>query len=119
MPFHPIHDALQTSQEQGPVRKAGEHIVGSVKKQFFLIMFPLGYISGVVDDAADILVPNQVSNNTLEIEPHSVCMSQPELNRRILSIPHWSRSSAHGLGEIVRMDQVDHVRSHQTISLQR
>jgi hypothetical protein len=88
MPFYPIHDALQTSQEQGAVRKAGERIVGGVKKQSFLIMFPFGYISSVVDDAADILVPNQVSNNTLEIEPPSVCMSQPELNYRILSMLH-------------------------------
>jgi hypothetical protein len=75
VPFHPIHDALQTSQKQSPVWKAGEHIVGSVKKQFFLSVFPFCYISGIVDDAADILVLNQVSNNTLEMEPPSVCMS--------------------------------------------
>src|ERR1035438_9056451 len=84
MPFHPIHDALQSSQEQGPIGKASEHIVGSVKKQFFLSVFPFCYISGVVNDAADILVLKQVSNNTLEIEPPSVCMLQPELNYHIL-----------------------------------
>jgi hypothetical protein len=75
VPFHPIHDALQTSQKQGPVWKAGERIVGGVKKQFFLSMLSFCYISGIVDNAADILVLNQVSNNTLEIEPPSVCMS--------------------------------------------
>ena len=75
MSFHPIHDALQTSQKQGPVWKAGEHIVSSAEKQFFLSMFPFGYISGIVDNAADILVLNQVPNHTLEIEPASVCMS--------------------------------------------
>jgi hypothetical protein len=75
VPFHPVYDALQTAQKQGPVWKAGERIVGGVKKQFFLSMFSFCYISGIVDNAADILVLNQVSNNTLEIEPPSVCMS--------------------------------------------
>jgi hypothetical protein len=75
VPFHPIHDALQTSQKQDPVWKAGEPIVGGAKKQFFLSMFPFCYIAGIVDNAADILVLNQVSNHTLEIEPPSVCMS--------------------------------------------
>src|SRR5450755_1189832 len=101
MPFHSIHDALQTPQKQGPVWKASEDIVGRVKKQFFLSAFPFCYIPGVVDDAADILVLNQVSNNTLEIEPPSVCMSQSELNdrilSRILSIRYRSRPCAHGL----------------------
>jgi hypothetical protein len=104
MPFHPIHEALQTSQKQGPVGKAGEHIVGSVKKQFFLTLFPFCYIAGIVDDAADILVLSQVSNHTLEVEPTSVCMSQPELNDRILYVRDRSRTRAHGLQEIVRMN---------------
>jgi hypothetical protein len=39
MPFHPIHDALQTSEKQGPIWKAGERIVGGVKKQLFLRNF--------------------------------------------------------------------------------
>jgi hypothetical protein len=75
VPFHPIYDAFQTSQKQSPVWKAGKRIVGGVKKQFFLSMFSFCYISCIVDNAADILVLNQVSNNTLEIEPPSVCMS--------------------------------------------
>jgi hypothetical protein len=75
VPFHPIHDALQTSQKEGAVWKAGERIVSGVKKQFFLRMFPFRYIAGIVDNATDILVLNQVSNNTLEIEPPPVCMS--------------------------------------------
>src|SRR5580704_12056961 len=83
VPFHPVYDALQTSQEQGPVWKAGERIVGGVKKQLFLSMFSFCYISGIVDNAADILVLNQVSNNTLEIEPSSVGVSQPDFNDRI------------------------------------
>jgi hypothetical protein len=75
VPFHPIHDALQTSQKQGPVWKAGERIVSGVKKQFLLSIFPFRYIAGIVDNATDILVLNQLSNNTLEIEPPPVCMS--------------------------------------------
>src|SRR5580658_8675946 len=109
------------SQEQGPVWKAGEHIVSSVVKQFFLSMFPFCYISGIVDNAADILLLKQVSNNTLEIEPASVRMSQPELNNRTLSrvrsIRYRSRPLAHGLREIVRMYQIDHVCTHETASL--
>jgi hypothetical protein len=69
VPFHPIHDGLQTSQKQDPVWKAGERIVGGAEKQLFLSMFSLGYIAGTVDDPTDILVLNQVSNHTLEIEP--------------------------------------------------
>ena len=49
--------------------------MGGVKKQLFLSMFSFCYISGIVDNAADVLVLNQVSNNTLEVEPPSVCMS--------------------------------------------
>jgi hypothetical protein len=75
VPFHPIYDALQTSQKPGSVRKPGERIVGGAKKQLFLGMFSFCYISGIVDNAADIHVLNQISNNTLEIEPPSVCMS--------------------------------------------
>jgi hypothetical protein len=75
VPFHPIYDALQTSQKQGSVWKASERIVRGVKKQLFLGMFSFCYVSGIVDNAADILVLNQVSNNTLEIEPPAVCMS--------------------------------------------
>jgi hypothetical protein len=75
MPFHPIYDALQTSQKRGSVRKPGESIVGGAKKQLFLGMFSFGYVSGIVDNAADIPMLNQISNNTLEIEPPSVCMS--------------------------------------------
>src|SRR5271154_2572279 len=78
--LHPIYDALQTFQKQGPVRKSGERIMGSIKDQLFLSAFSFRYIAGVVNDAADIFVFSQVSNNTLEIEPPAVRMSQPELN---------------------------------------
>jgi hypothetical protein len=49
--------------------------MGGVKKQFLLNMLSFCYISGVVDNPADILVLNQVSNHTLEIEPLPVSMS--------------------------------------------
>jgi hypothetical protein len=75
VPFHSIHDALQTSQKQGTVRKASQRIVGGIKKQLFLSMFSFCYVSGIVDNAADILVLDQVPNYALEIEPSSVCMS--------------------------------------------
>jgi hypothetical protein len=117
--FHSIHDALQTSQKQGAVWKAGERIVGGVEKQLFLSMLSLCYISGVVDNAADVPVLNQVSNYTLEIEPPTICMSQPELNYRIRAIRDRSRPRAHDLPEVVRMYSVDHVRSHKTISMHR
>jgi hypothetical protein len=77
--------------------------VGGVKKQFFLSMFSFCYIPCIVDNAADILVLREVSNNTLEMEPSSGCMSQPTFDYRILGRPHRSRSCAHRLSEIVRM----------------
>jgi hypothetical protein len=75
VPFPPVYDALQASQKQGPVRKAGERIVCGAKKQFFLSMFSFGYVSSIVDNSADILVLDQVSNDALEIQPPSVCVS--------------------------------------------
>jgi hypothetical protein len=75
VPFHSIYDALQTPQKRGSVGQPGERIVGGAKKQLFLGMFSFCYVSGIVDNAADILVLNQVSNNTLEIQPRFVCMS--------------------------------------------
>ena len=74
MPFHLIDDTLQTSQKQGPIWQASQGIVGGVKQQFVLSTFPFADIAGVIDNPADILVLNQVSNNTLEIEPCSVRM---------------------------------------------
>src|ERR1700723_2562102 len=87
VPLLPIHHALQTSQKQGSPWKAGERIVGGVKKQLFLSMFSFCYVSGIVNNAADILMLNQVSNNTLEIKPPVVRMSHPEFDDRILAVP--------------------------------
>src|SRR5580658_6113198 len=72
--FHAIHDTLQTFQKQSPVRKTGKSIVGGIKDQLFLSTFSFCDIAGVVDDAADILVLNQVSNHALEIEPPPIGM---------------------------------------------
>ena len=79
-------------------------------------MFSFCYISGIVDNAADILVFNQVSNNRLEIEPSSVCMSQAELNDRILAMRYRSDPALMVLREIVRMHSVHHVRAHKAVS---
>ena len=114
-------DALQPSQKQHTIRKTGEHIVCGVKYQFSLSIFSLGYVAGVIDNSADVFVLYQVSNNALEMEPSSICMSQPKLQYPVLSCIRSveSRFHAHRFCDIVWMQEIADVRSHETISLHR
>ena len=80
MLFDVVHDALQSPQEQNAVWKTSEHVMAGVEKKFFLSVFSLGYVACIIDNAADVLVLNQISNDTFKVNPVSICMSQPRLN---------------------------------------
>jgi len=100
----------QTSQKTRPGWKAGEHIVGSVKKQFFLSLFPFCLYRGHCRRCRRYsCAESSFDNHTLEMEPtfrlHVATGTQRSDSVRTLR----SRTRAHGLQEIVRMNQVDHV----------